>query len=533
MNLIIQGELRPLRRALNPWGYDQFLHLRPQKIDGVIWPDYIQRGETVSSLRVILNNFQSLLADVYDQTLPPNDAAIMKGMILGIRQDIDQNTSDIFRIMGIYHILSISGLHITVLLLSVNKLLGRFVNERRAMVLALVIMSLYCLMTGAEVATVRAVLMGGVLVFGKLLYRERDNLATISIAAIILLVYEPLYIFNAGFQLSFGAMYGMGVLTHPIERLIFLLGVTHRPKYRDFISNIAAGISALVSTYIIASYHFFEIPLYGVFGNLVIMPVSTILLVLGIIAAVLGVFWMPVAHILMGSVYFSLRLIEVSGRFLANLPFASLHTGGGSLVVALLGFMVLGLFCYAFHGFERAFKKRLILLGIGLAILACMVLLRAYPPGLDIVHVMSDNKEISYTVLRHRNYTVIVKVNGGNEFDVIRLLDMYGKSTASLFLGEPIVPRDVHSLSRLAPMVSGVYVPGNTEGVSMSLMQIAIERIGFGDNVSVNYLNQGDVMMFGRLEVRVMEDHIDVMDAAIARGNTFGVFFRNKIQIRP
>ncbi|MDR0272575.1 MAG: ComEC/Rec2 family competence protein, partial [Clostridiales bacterium] len=151
----LSGEFLPLNPPEYPGGYNQFRHLRTQKIDATIWPSSIETGEITSSLMTYLRRFRDKIAAVYDGLLPPREAAVIKSMVLGDRLEMPEDLSQTYRVMGIYHILSISGLHITVLMLAANKLLAYFMRERRASFIVLLIMILYCLMSGVAVATVR------------------------------------------------------------------------------------------------------------------------------------------------------------------------------------------------------------------------------------------------------------------------------------------------------------------------------------------------------------------------------------------
>ena len=437
----LTGELRPLNTPNNPGGYNQFQHLRSQGIDSVMWPDTVQAGEIRRTFTVVLRQFRDALAAVYDELLPSRESAIVKSMILGDRLHLDQDLADLYRVMGIFHILSISGLHVTILMVAANKLLGLVLDERRAGVFVLVIMVLYCLMTGAAVATVRAVTMGGVLVTAKILHREYNLLASVSWACVALLFFQPLYLFNAGFQLSFGAVFGIGTLTAPAERLLMKLKV-----WKPLRKELSVGIAAVVSTYIVFAFHFYEIPLYSVIGNLVIVPTVTLILVLGVIIGLVGLVYLPAALLLSGTIYYILRFYELAARFFSNLPFAMIQTGGGSIVIAGLGVLVLVFFAYTFHGYGADFRRRGILLIISIAILIASVVIRAHPPRLHITVLDTFGH---YLVLRHRGDTLVIGAPRGSEDVLLRYLDKHGVNRAQLLLTQPPRPQDTARLAFL------------------------------------------------------------------------------------
>ncbi|MCL2223698.1 MAG: competence protein ComEC family protein [Defluviitaleaceae bacterium] len=511
----VTGELLPLTRAVNPEGYDQFQHLRSQKIDATIWPQSIQTGETRRTLTVMLRQFRDRIAAVYDTILPARESAVIKSMVLGDRLDLDRDLADLYRVMGIFHILSISGLHVTILMVAANKLLSLFLEERRAGLIVLTIMLLYCLMTGAAVATVRAVTMGGVLVGAKILYREYDLLASVSLACIALLIYEPLYLFNAGFQLSFGAVYGIGTLTAPIERLIkktagalpppphkgtgpldpILFGISSNAS----IKSLSVGIAAVVSTYIIFAFHFYEIPLYSVLGNLVIAPTVTIILVLGVIVGLVGLVSMPVAELLAGAVYFILRFYEAAAIFFSGLPFAMIRTGGGNVIVSALGVLVLCMFAYTFHGFGQNFRNRMKVFAVTVLVLVVAVFVNANPFSLQVTSLYTHG---NYMVLRRANDTLVIGALHGGEAELLRYLDKRGTNRAALLLTHPPRPTDTERLARILPRIHTIYLPAHAEGVTESLMHATLHELPL-DEIRIVFLQDGDKRITRDVSVQV------------------------------
>jgi len=451
--IIMTGELRPLSLPQNPGGYNQFQHLRSQKIDATIWPDTVTLGEVQLSITVVLRMVRDRIAAVYDTLLPPREAAILRSMVLGDRARLDQDLADQYRTMGIFHILSISGLHVGILMMAFSGFLGVFLSERRASIIVLVIMVLYCLMTGASASTVRAVTMGGLLIFGKILGRDYDLLVSVSWAGVALLIYEPLFLFNVGFQLSFVAVFGIGILSPAIDRL---LAKARFPRFGKFRRGFAVGIAASVSTYPVFGFHFYEISLYSIVGNLVIGPTAAIILILGIIVGLLGLVWITGAGFLIGTVYYILRFYEMASGFFSELPHAMLLTGGGNLIIAGLGAAVLLSFVYAFNGFGEVFRRRLRLFGFTVVLLIAAVFVRHNPRGLYVTQLSTFG---NYTVLRHGGDVLIAGAPRGSEHTLLQYLDRHGVFKANgLVLIEPPRPQDAHRLLLLTERISVLYV---------------------------------------------------------------------------
>jgi len=480
--VVLQGTLLPLRSAANPGGYNQFQHLRSQKVDASIWPSEIIRGEVQSTLVVSLRRFRDRLAGVYDYILPTREAGIIKSMVLGDRLELDRELAAQYRMMGIFHILSISGMHVTILTLAAFSVLKLFINQRRAGVIVLFVMILYCLMTGAAVPTVRAVTMGGVLVFGRVLHRDYDLLASVSFAGICLLIYEPLYLFNVGFQLSFCAVIGIGVLKSPIERGLALC----RLPAGEFRGSLSVGIAAVVASYLVFAHHLYEIPLYSVIGNIVIMPTVTVLLVLGALVGLVGLVWMPGAEIMAGPVYFILRFYELASGFFASLPGAMALVGGGSLVVTGALVVVVLCFAYAFSGFGEDFNKRLVLFFSAVLVLTCCVFVRDFPLDLRVTVLQARGE---YAVLRHRGEMLIIGNGRGGESVLLNYMDKRGLRRAhGLVLSQPPRPSDIRRLEDLLPRIEVLYLPGGfvtIDGLRDAAVAHGVELVRLHDGYAV------------------------------------------------
>jgi len=512
----VAGELQPLSLPRNPGGYNQFRHLRAQKIDAVIWPDDVQLGDVQFSWAVMLRNMRDRLAAVYDAILPPREAAVIRSMVLGDRADMDQDLAAQYRAMGIFHILSISGLHVAILMMAFSKFLELFLPERKSGIVVLIIMVLYCLMTGASVATVRAVTMGGVLIFGKILHRKYDLLASVSWACVVLLIYEPLFLFNVGFQLSFTAVFGIAVLRAPVERLLAIL---HVPKWRQFRSSLAVGIAAVCSTYVIFAFHMYEIQLYSIVGNFIIAPTTTVILVMGLLVGVIGLVWLPGAAILAGTVYYILRFYDIASAFFARLPFAMLLTGGGNLIVTGAAVLVLLSFAYAFYSFGETFRKRLRLFALACVLLMVALFLRHNPRG---VHITELDTWGNYTVVRHRGDVLVFGTPQGGEDALLRYLDKHGVRRASgIILTELPRPQDTARLARIAPRFDVIYVSGNTayfltDRTADILAQVEILVFADGGNMpQVVLLTSGDIRVTGNIAVYISTGADGVVEISV------------------
>lgn len=417
----LSGCLLPLEKQRNPGGFQEWIYYGARHIDYKMFPIVYRRGSIQKSPIYVLNDLRIRLAQTYDIVLPPKEAAIIKSIIIGDKSDLDDDIRDLYRIGGIYHVLAISGLHISVLFLAANRLLLLFLGKKSAGLLSLSLLAIYGLMTGASPSTVRAVIMAGVIIFGEVLYRERDVLSSISFACVCLLLYSPLYLFDIGFQLSFAAVFGLAILTAPIERLLSLCETKcpwlYLPGRTKVKSALSATLSAGLAICPILSYHFYVITPYSVIVNLIILPTVSALVVLGFLSGFAGLFSDSLATFLSGPVYYGLRAYENICLFFSKLPFSSILTGRPGILFCLAAYSLMATGAFWLSGFGDAFdrRRRYFLKALLLFIVLCIVPL-IVPHGLQVT--MLDVGQGDCFVIRSQSKTFIVDGGGQNGRDL-------------------------------------------------------------------------------------------------------------------
>ena len=174
------------------------------------------------SLRYGLARVRAHLRNTLDALFPaaPQNAAILRAMLLGDRTFVEREESKSFQVTGTYHVLVVAGLHVTALAVFLFWG-GRALRLPRSVVslLALALLLAYVGVVEQRPPVVRAALMAGVVVLGRMLYRRLDLLNSAALAALLILLARPLEVFDPSFQLSFLAMACIGGLAVPwLER---------------------------------------------------------------------------------------------------------------------------------------------------------------------------------------------------------------------------------------------------------------------------------------------------------------------------
>jgi len=225
--------------------------------------------------------------------------------------------------------------------------------------------------------------MAAVLVLGNALERKTDVYNSLALAALVVLIHNPLELFEAGFQLSFAAVTAIILL---YQRLLFLLGkpllrLQERGQGLKFylISLFFVSLAAQLGTLPITAIYFNRIPVVSLLANLVVVPLVAIIVMLGYIMTICGAFWDTLAQIYGNANWLFLNILVHVVHWGAKLPFAYIEKATPGL--AFISIYYTGLACLAFWGQRRVLARLIILIAVLGNIFIWHVALSP-PPGL-------------------------------------------------------------------------------------------------------------------------------------------------------
>lgn len=225
---------------------------------------------------------KELFDDIFSSHLDGDELAIASALVLGDKSLLSQDLRKSFGAAGAMHVLAVSGLHVGIILELLLFLFGRIpkvFTKKRALILALLVLWTYAMIIGFPPSVVRATLMFTLLSIGRLTSEQSDSLNILCFSAFAMLIFEPLLIFDIGFQLSYLAMLGILTVQKPIASLIYI-----RNKWlRKLWDGTTVGIAAQIFTFPLTLYYFHQFPNYFLLTNIGMMIFAGIVLSLGII----------------------------------------------------------------------------------------------------------------------------------------------------------------------------------------------------------------------------------------------------------
>ncbi len=339
--VILGGELLPPDFLRNYGGFDEKKYFALKDITYKIFAEEYENTGNTWGLDSIIAQIREKLSSTFDKILPQKESGIMKAMIIGDKSGLDEDTKDLFKQAGIYHILAVSGLHVSLLAVFLDGILSRFLNNRRAGIVLMLFLVFYCILTGCGVATVRAVIMYCIGVFGRILYKDTDSITSTSFAALCILLFQPLYLWDVGFQYSFAVVYGLIIGTRAIAQLFDIIKtrVVITQKFFDnkFIKTYLAGaIAATLASIPITVYYFYNLSLITTVLNLFIIPTVFIVVLCGFFICIVGLIAPLIASYIAILCVLMLQLYELLCNLCLMLPFSNILTGQPPLYIIVM-----------------------------------------------------------------------------------------------------------------------------------------------------------------------------------------------------
>lgn len=223
-------------------------------------------GQVAGPVRHAISHFRQWQAGRLCAAVPAGVVPFVLGIWLGERSGFDRELYGQFVASGTVHVLSVSGLHVGLIYLSLSLVLGMVIPYRRlraACVMAGVF--LFALAAGAQPPTLRSALMVSAVLAYELFDREPDTLTALGLSGFVLLVLEPPGLFDLGFQLSYLSMASLLLFQEPLVRRFTLL--LRGPR-----EAVAATVGSQALSAPLAVWHFHILPVAGLAANLAVVP---------------------------------------------------------------------------------------------------------------------------------------------------------------------------------------------------------------------------------------------------------------------
>ena len=363
--LLIPSNYKPVDPPFNPGEFNYKRYLADQNIhfQTFLFPKqyavishYAGNSFIAYALRLRRQLVDKLKLNIHD----PQAAAVASTLILGYRADLSNDVLQAYSQTGTVYVLTVSGAQVAVIYFMLTWAL-RFLTRYKygKLIRAVIIISVlgyYALLTGFSVSVCRAVLMVSVVVIGRTFNRYTNSLNILAASAFVLLLYDPLYITDVGFQLAYLAVFGLIVFRPVIYKWL---------KFKNPIADklwqlCSVSIAAQLITFPLSAFYFHQFPVYFLFTKLFAFVPAAVIMFCGVIYLLLP--QIPIVSKCLGFVIE--KTILVMNKVLAvtaHLPFASINKIWLNHAEYLLLYAtIIGLFCYIYYRRSWLLKASLI-----------------------------------------------------------------------------------------------------------------------------------------------------------------------------
>ncbi len=330
----LHGELVAAGSARNPGEFDFRRYLHLNNIYARLYVDRFDQTalglkEENTFLGTFVHPVRRSIAQRIDALIKGDEAKFLKGLIIGERSEIPLEVKTAFINSGVMHILAVSGLHVLIvvaMLLIIFQLLR--IPEFSRTLLTIVLLIYYIFLTGAAASVVRSVIMAIIFLGAKLFEQKHDVYNTLACSAIVILLIDARQLFQPGFQLSFAAVFSLVYLFPKINAINNFLPqrVRENRAISLIIASLAVSIAAGIGTIPFTSYYFGKISLVSIVANVVIVPLSNVILALGMLSVALSYFWFWCASMYAEVTSILTWCILQSVEWFGSLPFAYIDT---------------------------------------------------------------------------------------------------------------------------------------------------------------------------------------------------------------
>lgn len=287
-------------------------------------------------LEVALASVRACLSNALAAAMPEPQAGFAQGILLGMRGNISPDVLEAFNRTGMTHILAISGFNIALVASALSIVCGRLLRRGLAMVVVIIGIGAYTLMVGAGASVVRAAIMGSIVVFGAYFGRQSHLMSALLLAASLMTLHNPFVLSDVGFQLSFLATAGLGLVAPPISGFL--------SRWPAWIRNsLALTVAAQLTTTPVIAVNFQQLSVVALPANLLVLPAVPVTMLLSALTALGGAITPLLGEIIGWIDWLFVTYIVSIVEMLSELPWAAVASGSMPVALAWVYYLGLGL----------------------------------------------------------------------------------------------------------------------------------------------------------------------------------------------
>jgi competence protein ComEC len=394
--ILLRKNLQSIKNSGNPGGfnYERYAAFQQYFHNAYLKPDdYVLLKEKSANpfWQWIYNTKAAVLARLKQHITTKDELGIAEALLIGYKEDLDKDLVQAYSNTGVVHIIAVSGLHLGLIYMLLLWIFNRIpVVKKWKLPKVLGILTclwLFALVTGASASVLRSAVMFTFIILGENAGRKSSMYNSLAVSAALLLVYNPYFLWDVGFQLSYLAVIGIVAFQQPIYNWFYV-----KNKWVDKLWQLTAvSIAAQLLTFPVCIYYFHQFPVLFLIANLIVVPLSSLILFMEILLVALA--WAPYLGLYAGKLTaWMIMIMNKIILWINDLPVAVWDKIPANLLTTwLLYALLLGICYWLLHKSKALFRFSL---WMGLAFTG----VHAY--GKWVVY--RQKKVIVYNVPQHR-----------------------------------------------------------------------------------------------------------------------------------
>jgi len=405
--ILVNKKLQEIKNSGNPgaFNYQQYaamqlifhqLYLKPN--------DWVKlEVGNVNQFKQFIINARTKILSILRKNLPPkkDELGIAEALLIGYTSDLDRDLVKAYSNTGVVHITAISGMHLGLIYILLGWIFCRMPGIKKSKILQLVLMLtslwLFAILTGAAASVIRSAVMFTFIAIGKAVSKKSSIFNSMAASAFVMLCYNPYFLWDVGFQLSYLAVIGIIIFQATIYNWIYFKNKIVNEVWK----LMAISLAAQVFTFPICIYYFHQFPNYFLLTNIIAVPLSSAILFMEI--GLVALAWIPWMGEWLGKLVGALLwLMNQIILWVSELPFSVWEKIPATLVSTALLYLIVFFFC------SWWMKKSKIAFRLSLISLLAFTLLQSYGEW----KIKNQQKVIVYNIPQHQAIDFI----RGNQF---------------------------------------------------------------------------------------------------------------------
>ncbi len=324
--IILHATLQPITNSGNPGAFDykQYCLFHDISYQAFVYPGQYTMlwKDGGNSMQRVLYKVRDTTISLLQKTIPgEKEQAVAEALLIGYRDRLDPDIVQAFTNAGVIHIIAISGMHLGMIYVLLLFIFGFFKSTKTSRIIQgiviLLVLWVFSLLAGAVPSITRAAVMFSVIVIGNMLDKNGKTYNTLAASAFILLVYNPFYLWDAGFMLSYSAVLSIVAFFKPVYNWFYV-----KNRLLDYVwKATAVTISTQVLTLPVILLYFHQFPLMFPVANLIAVPLSEVILYGEMVLLVFS--FIPVIAKWLGiTVWYLIIMFDGFVQHISRLPFA-------------------------------------------------------------------------------------------------------------------------------------------------------------------------------------------------------------------